>query len=137
MTQISIDNYFDKLNEIVNACNTNLTQESQLSTLLSELNIISDILDTELNDEANFPTTLIHLRKIILLEIERERKSTFHNALLNLKNVMEDYSKTLPIVYGQENNNNISSMYTLIDETINNCSCMSSRKNIIKKTLFK
>lgn len=148
MTELTIDSYFVKLNELETICINPLTTLNLLNTCIEELNTINDTLEIEM-DTLPFPTTTSHLRKIILLELERNDNSFIQSNLLKLISVKENYMKeyiqtNYPTVDNPQWDANeynifcisfsleIEEVKSAIKNIINGCNCMKNRKNIIE-----
>ena len=136
MSELTCDNYMLKLIDIETACNNVATTTAQLQTLLTELQTLDAQLELELGDNANYPTnTLSQLRKQILVEIERERKNSLHDSLLNFIEIKKEEI----INYNSLDVFQLSTEFKMINEIINStiksCNCMGRRENIILKTI--
>jgi len=155
MTELTIDSYFSKINDLTTLCLDPLTTTNILTSFFSELSTINSTLETEL-ESLPFPTTTQHLRKLILLELERNDNSFIQSNLLKLIRVKEIYENeyvqtNYPIsdsspnpVWNSEDRNNFCMAYsteikdikTTIHNIILNCSCMKNRKYIIINTRY-
>lgn len=139
MSEANIEAYFSKTNEIITACQNLNTTKQQLETLLNELEVIDAQLETDFNDPLiSVPTTLLGIKNLVDVEIERENKITLH---YNLKQFYE--LKRMELLNSQETNIDISEekvlllqeMKSFIDTYIENCSCMSKREFLMKYQL--
>lgn len=148
MSELSIDSYFDKLNDLSTLCLDPLTTATLLNNCMNELSTINNTIETEL-ETLPFPTTTSHLRKLILLELERNDNSFIQSNLLKLisikENYMNEYVQTNyptvdnPVWDATECNNfsmgfslEIGEVKSAIKNIINGCNCMKNRKNIIE-----
>lgn len=142
MTEINCDNYMTKLNQIIIACNNAFTSKNDLETLIDELNILSNTIDSDIS-LMSIPSTMSHFHKFMLVLNVRTNNRDLQCALYNLINVRIQDLKTQAggevenptplntieerITYAQETEN----IKTYIKSIINGCSCMSGRCNII------
>ncbi len=148
MTELTIDSYFTKLNELETLCSNPLTTSTLLNTYIGYLGAINDTLETEM-DTLPFPTTTQHLRKLILLELERNDNSFIQSNLLKLIKIKEAYAHSyvqanypisgLPDADYTDRNSfsmaysaEIKDVITTVHNINNNCSCMKNRKYIIE-----
>jgi len=134
MSEITCDSYMAQLNNIVTACANNATTSTSLQTLLNDLVTIDTTLETEWTNQSNFPTTITHYRKQLLVEIEREQKITLQTNLykfidLRNLNIIADPATSLAYM------NDTQAILTIINTAINGCPCMSSRIDIVKKIM--
>jgi len=134
MSEINIDLYFTKLVEIIEKLDDLDTTAGQLTALISQLDTINDNIDVDFSN-ISLPTTLIHLRKLILFEVEININSNLHSNLLNFID-----NKTKRANIEPEHFLDLEQEFVLINEVvivvkniINSCNCMHSRANIINK----
>jgi hypothetical protein len=136
MTEQTIDSYFSKVNELqVLTSNYNTTVE-QILTLFAQLDTINNTLNTEFDEMLNMPSTVQHLRKMILVEIERNDKSFSQTYLLNFYNTKFNYFNTFRIgkTHTEEEQylKEVANIKLEIDNIMNTCDCMKNRKFLIK-----
>lgn len=136
MSETTCDSYVSKLNELVILCNNHDSTLLQLQNELNELMTIDSEIETELTDNSNFPTTIVHLRKITLIELERNTKYTVHTAVYNLVKVRTQHTDT----YSQSHTTEETISYSKETKDIElfikgtlvpSCPCMSKREFII------
>lgn len=136
MSETTCDSYVSKLNELVILCNNHDSTLLQLQNKLNEVMAIDAEIETELTDNANFPTTMMHLRKITLIELERNTKYTIHTSVYNLVKVRTQYTDT----YAQTHTTEETILYSketkdielfIKNTLVPSCSCMSKREFII------
>ena len=136
MSEETIDNYFLKLNEIKDASLNPNTTLTDLQDLIIELTTLNNLLDVEFESIDMMDLDFPHLRKILLLEIERARKDTLHVSfyeLLKQRNLYIDifsqsHAIEETILYSQETTN----IKNYIKNIVLSCNCMSSREFLIK-----
>ncbi len=157
MTEIAIDNYFNKISELDALCNNPLTTPEQLNTFVLELEDLRNIVDGEL-DTLPFPTSTLHLRKLIYFEIERNNNSFIQSNLLNLiktkiayadeyvntaypmpnetdingEIIAPSWDATERFNYALNYHNSISIIKNIVNDVISSCNCMNNRRNIIE-----
>jgi hypothetical protein len=156
MSETIIDEFFAKLVELQTLCSNVMTTPEQINAYFLELEAIKNTVDDEL-ETLPFPTTTQHLRKIILLECERNNNSYIQSNLLDLIknkiNYAEEYTNLMfpmptetdingEIVapswdstdrfnFANNYQNQIRTLKNIANDIIGNCSCMTNRKNII------
>lgn len=156
MSETIIDSYFVKLGELETLCSNILTTPEQLNTYFLDLESILNSVDNEL-DTLIFPSTTQHLRKLILLECERNNNSYIQSNLLNLIKIKLEYAEeyvnnTFPMPTETDINgeliapswdstdrfnyainylDSIKTIKNITNDVISHCSCMNNRKNII------
>jgi len=136
MTEISIDAYFSKLDQLETACLSVDTTKTELETLINDLDTLNGTLETELTT-IPFPVTVFHLQKLILIETVRANKLDLHASLAQLKKCRKENIDSYAgantyvdlVAYTSEN----KAIEDYIDNTvIPNCTCMTGLKKIIK-----
>ena len=139
MAETTLDAYMQKIIDIETASTNPNTTLVQLQTLINELATLDTQLDTEIDNMVDTPVDFRYMRKIILVEIERARKSNLQSALERLKNVRKANIKTL--IESDPDGNNLAIQYEKETEdikefsktVIDSCGCMSNRKYLIEE----
>lgn len=83
MTEVNIDAYFSKLQDIKTLCETTSSTLIALTSDINDLLVIMNDIDTDIGTMA-FPTTPQHLQKFILCMNDR-------CSLINLQNILYEF----------------------------------------------
>lgn len=136
MTELTLDAYMQKIIDIETASTDANTTTAQLTILINELNALDTQLDTEIDNMVDTPVDFRYMRKIILVEIERSRKSNLQSSMeklcdlrkQNLSTVIETQGNEASVNYLEETQNLINYKNTIV----NSCNCMSQRQYLIE-----
>ena len=138
MTEANLDLYMTKIAEIETACELATTTKTQIETLLTALNTLSDAIDADLLVIA-VPTSIVHLQKLMIVNVVRITKLDLHASLTNLKdcrkNNVDTYANTNTyadlVTYTSDN----KTVHDYIDNSvIPACHCLKGLRQIIRGT---
>ena len=132
MAELTIDNYFLKIEEIKTLSTNPNTTLSQLNTLFIDLETLDTQLQTEMNGMVTFPNDFVHANKFILVQYERSNKSTIQVALLDLMKTREEHIDNVleenKIAYSAETYNIENTAFNIMES----CNCMTNRTKIVR-----
>jgi hypothetical protein len=137
MTELKCDEYMNKVEEIKDMSEDPETTLSSLQTLINELSVLDSQIDNDLST-IDIPTTMTHLNKLIIVQIERSRKATLQNSLQKLIECRNSNIDTVVLNGTYENALAYQSETKNIDNFVENtvipsCDCMKIRMEIVKR----
>jgi hypothetical protein len=137
MTEQHCDQYINQIEVIRELCREPTTTKTQLENALSVL----DYIDGNFIDDfesMDIPSTFSHFNKFITISNFRASKNLLHYYLVKFINMREKYVN----IFSEEHTYEETCSYIaetkvisdFIDDLINSCTCMCSRKTIINNT---